>query len=402
VKKNILIITTYFPPVESVATLRMESFAKYLDKDKFNIFVLTTDEFNEYKNPLYNVNIIRIKRHILKLRRIRNFGKFILPIRLIIKIYNRFIVGDENKKWMKRSLSKIMEISKSVSFDIIISSYAPAEAHELAYYIKEKFPLTKWIADMRDEMSLNPYITQEKEQKYNSAVEKKVFERSDAITSVSEPIISNFKKLCHNPNVKFEEILNGYDMDVKYPKYEPKKFRIIYTGSFYGERKPDNFLKALSELVRKNLIPEIQIFFVGKIGVPNILVPEGLKDKCQLISKNLSYRNIHTFRQYCSLLLLIIPSIEKNAYFTKFFDYIATLRPILALVDKNGVAAKLINEINAGYIADVNNIEEIKKVILKAYDDWKKKKCLNFKIQELKQFHRKEQIKKMERIIELI
>ena len=45
-KKHIVLITTWFPPIQGVAVNRMWAFAKYLDKSKFDVTVLTLLEKN--------------------------------------------------------------------------------------------------------------------------------------------------------------------------------------------------------------------------------------------------------------------------------------------------------------------------------------------------------------------
>ena len=46
-KKNILIISIYYPPIQSIASNRIHSFAKYLDKEKYNVYVHTLAQKKE-------------------------------------------------------------------------------------------------------------------------------------------------------------------------------------------------------------------------------------------------------------------------------------------------------------------------------------------------------------------
>jgi hypothetical protein len=70
-KKNILIISYGYPPINDAGAQRPYAIAKYLDKDKFNVTVLTCLNpsaslgVNENFDPaLENVNVIRIKSYI--------------------------------------------------------------------------------------------------------------------------------------------------------------------------------------------------------------------------------------------------------------------------------------------------------------------------------------------------
>jgi hypothetical protein len=53
-------------------------------------------------------------------------------------------------KWKKVTLNKIIAVHESTPFDLIISSYAPAECHEVALNFKKQFSQIPWVADMRD------------------------------------------------------------------------------------------------------------------------------------------------------------------------------------------------------------------------------------------------------------
>lgn len=69
--------------------------------------------------------------------------------------------------------------------------------------------------------------------------------------------------------------------------------------------------------------------------------------------------------------LLILPSkIRVGVYSGKVFDYLSARRSVLALVNPNDVAAKLLDEVNSGYIADFNSLSETKMAINKLYEDW--------------------------------
>jgi hypothetical protein len=75
------------------------------------------------------------------------------------------------------------------------------------------------------------------------------------------------------------------------------------------------------------------------------------------------------------------------------------MRPIIALIDKTDVAAQLIEECNAGFIADFYNIEEIEKAIIEAYILWKNKKTLSYNNSLIQLHHRAYQVKIYEHLI---
>lgn len=59
-------------------------------------------------------------------------------------------------------------------------------------------------------------------------------------------------------------------------------------------------------------------------------------------------------------------------YTGKLFEYLGARRPILMLGPKQGVAAELIREANAGTVVDSSNPQEIKEAILKYYREFER------------------------------
>lgn len=95
-------------------------------------------------------------------------------------------------------------------------------------------------------------------------------------------------------------------------------------------------------------------------------------------------------------MLLISPSdIEEGVYTGKLFDYIGVGRPILGLVPKNDVAAKLIEKSKVGYLAENENVVDVMAAIERAYNDWKNKKILIADKEVIKEHHRKSQVRRL-------
>jgi hypothetical protein len=282
-------------------------------------------------------------------------------------------------------------------FDCIISSFSPQEAHLVAIEFKKKFPSIPWIADMRDEMSANPYIDATTKQTLEK-VEKQVNEFADAVTSVSEPILIDFKKLL--PKVQyFEEIRNGFNHQFIRNLNDNEKnsvFTLGYFGTFYGAIKPNIFFKALSDLKKENLI-EFEVHLVGVHS--NFLIPKAIEKNVNIFPSS-SYLNAIDQMSKSDCNVLINPGGKRKGVFTgKLFDYISVQKPVLAFVDKTDVAAKLIEEFNCGYVAEFDELEENKKIILNAYEDWKQNKIKFASHEHVASLHRKEQVNKLAELI---
>ena len=64
------------------------------------------------------------------------------------------------------------------------------------------------------------------------------------------------------------------------------------------------------------------------------------------------------------------------------------------------MAARLIRDCNAGYIGDFDNMDQIKDIILQAYTDWMLGKKQELNLSLVAKHHRKEQAKRVEKLIE--
>ena len=56
----------------------------------------------------------------------------------------------------------------------------------------------------------------------------------------------------------------------------------------------------------------------------------------------------------------------------KVFEYVAAERPILAAVPPGGAAAKLIDEIGAGIVAPVDDVEALRAALVELHARWKR------------------------------
>ena len=396
-KPHIALITTWFPPENGVAVNRMSAFAKYLSTD-FDVSVFTLgDTEREDTFETCKVYYFPSTSILEKFKHKTTDGWFRHNFISVINIFSAFFGISKLKKWQKNVLNKMISIQKTNKFDLILSSYSPIEPHLVAMSFLDKNSNVPWIADMRDEMSCNPFIGSKEKNRFIE-LEQKINKKANAVLSVSQPIVDDFKKLMPDVNY-FEEIRNGFDHDFRLENSNQEKnatFNIGYFGSFYGIRKPDTFFEALKNLLAKENLP-ISVKIVGAHA--NFSIPNAIKEHVQLLPE-LKYKDAIESMSKMDINLLIHPeTIQKGVYTGKLFDYISVQKPVLGIVDKNDVAAKLLNDFDCGYIADFKNITEIENCILVAYNDWKNNTQRVASQANIQTLHRKEQVEKLKKII---
>ena len=401
-KKHIVLLTTWYPPLQSIAVSRMKSFAKYLDHTKFRLTVVTigTDQQYGLAQEEYG-RVFRIKppRRIFhptfngKDSKIWHYTKVAWK-----KLLSKFS-GDEQGFFVSGASAYLLKLDKEDKIDLVISSFSPAAPHLAAL----KFCQTstaKWIVDMRDEMSLNPQ-SDASTRRFYAGIEEKISKRASALTSVSQPIVDYFKTSV--PGLReYVEIRNGFDCDVlDQPYHFNETFTLLHAGSFYGTRKPDTLLKALSNLHTAGKMPSSWKFCCAG-AARNFSIPDAIKDHVEILPR---VSNDESFSLMCAADLNVLvqpPTGRKGVYTGKLFEYMATRKYILAVVDPEDVAADLIREYKAGYVAGFTDISAIEQCLLQAINAWKQKEKLVSDPQRIMHLHRKFQVQKLNLLIEKV
>ncbi len=396
-KKRIALITTWFPPKRSVAVNRMHAFAKYLSQE-YEVVVFTDDNSkHQEKSENFTIFYNSSKSFINSFKHQTNDSWLRHNFISLLNVTKSYLGYSSLKVWKKDTLIELKKQHTKTPFDLIISSFSPFEPHAVAAkFVKENN--IPWIADMRDEMSKNPFATKG-EIKQLLQQEQLVHLHAKAITSVSYPILDDFRVLM--PNIRhFEEIRNGFDHDLKFePKTKNKVFTIGYFGKFYGQRKPDTFFEALENVIQKNSI-SVKVNIVG--AHKTFTIPNKLRSSIDVFPPY-EYLDAVTFMSKMDANLLVHPSgMHKGVYTGKVFDYISSARTVIGVIDKNDVAAELINNLNCGYVADFYDIAEIEKVIMEAYTDWKNNVLKIATQAEIDKLHRENEVQKLIELIEKI
>lgn len=398
--KRIALITTWFPPQESVATNRMLAFAEFLsERFEVEVFCLAKEEKSIDWKPNIKVHYSASNEIFERLQDKTSDGAILHKMKVGTRIILSKVIPNPLVKWQKSTLSKLKQIHSKNNFDCIISSYSPQEAHLVAIDFKKEYSKIPWIADMRDEMAANPYLdTQTKNRLL--AIEKEVNEYADALTTVSEPILLDFQKSMPKIAV-FEEIRNGFNHQFKRDLNSELRndvFTFGYFGTFYGKRKPTILLEALKQITAENAAFDFQLEIIG--AHQNFTIPSEIANKIKM-HPPLAYKEAIAKMATMDANIQIHPKSEQKGIFTgKLFDYISVQKPVLAFVDTEDVAAQLIQDFNCGYVADFSDLEANKKVILEAFNDWKMNNVKFANDEQVQSLHRRNQVENLIKLIE--
>ena len=394
-KRHIVLITSWFPPKQGVAVARMLGFVRYLDQQKNTITVISEGSPSTEVTSFGTVATVEAKSRVSKLGFKPGEHKVIHYSKVLWNVALSRMKGVIDRDWAVAACSQLEKINTQHPVDVVISSYAPASTHLAAYLFCKSRPQIKWIADMRDEMSLNPHLSFH-ERKQLAKIEQLVDQRADTITTVSAPILNDFRKLLTNVK-QFEEVRNGFDHQLQFDYHFNPVFTISYAGTFYGAIKPDTFFKGLEIFTDKNKV-QVHLQFVGTHR--NFNLPDVFKNHCTFIPRCSSEEALQHMAAADANLLLLPTIGRKGVYSGKIFEYISVRKPLIAAIDTSDVAADLILETNSGFVAAFDQPEKIAEAIASAYTLWKDNKKMPAYSDKVEQLHRRYQVQRLEKLIE--
>jgi glycosyltransferase involved in cell wall biosynthesis len=429
--REVLFIAYYFPPLGGSGVIRPLKFAKYLPQYGWKPTILTVSKGDSFvfDDTLLSelsdqVTVERVEAvQLLKTSQAKNIAERLKPAkqgesitrllrsslaRLLRALYFSVFIPDDKVGWLVPAVRKASQLKQRHNFEIIFATSPPQTNLLVATQVKRRLKIPV-IIDYRDEWTTDPH---KREPNFitkwlNRYLEKRVINNSDAITVMSKGVLNNLyeAKLVTKTNKIICKILpNGFDpadFNVTTSALLTEKFKIVYTGSFYGElRVPDPFLHALHVWLR--IAPEVrndlQVLFQGSIYPQH----QNLRNELQLndilqISDPVPYHQAVATQQLASILLLIMGKGEGTAILPgKVFEYLGAKRPILAIVHPEGEAAALIKRTNTGVVVDPDDTHAIVKALQDFYTEWRTGEISYSPVDdEVKLYSRREQARQL-------
>lgn len=400
-KKNILIISYSYPPLNVPAAQRPYALAKYLDKSKFNINVITCKNpmsyfgFNKnFDSNLDNVNVIKINSYFglnntesnsTSKNKVKKKFFFSIIKTLIFDIGQKLVFPDRGMFWypkVKGYLKKNEELLSTT--DVVISLSPMFNNHRIARYIKSINKNIEWIADFSDFHYVDGWESKKGIKAFmHKGLEESIIKESSRLNFVTKTMLKAYKNYYPSFSDKMYCTYNGFDK-TDFPdeveSLNSDKVTIFYAGTFYnGLRSPLPLMKILDRAIDDNLLKceEIEIQIAGNI-----------EDSVKEEMKNfLSYQSINFLGSLprnkaleqmikATFLLLIVANI-KSHYQTvpiKLFEYIAARRPIINFAPIISEPSQIIEEMNLGYNFNTLdfNLEESYSLFKKIFLEYKK------------------------------
>ncbi len=370
-KKNILIISYAYPPLNDAGAQRPFAVAKHLNKEKYNITVITCKNPNavlgvneNFNDSLENVNLIRVHSYVgggvnnfknSQTKGINFFGKI---KRGIFKVGQWIMFPDKGMFWYPNVIKFLKKNNELISnTDYIFSTSPGVTNHRIALYVKKKNKNVKWIADFRDfnyvenwhkKIGIKSFL--------HKKLEKAIINQSSKLTFVTKTMQDAYQKFYPQFKDKMFSVYNGFDKE-DFPNTSQnisEKLSFFYAGSFYnGLRSPLPFLQLLDKAFEENLLnpKDIILQIAGKVDEDMKLNMKSYKSYyCIEFLGNLPRTEVLKYMGKTTFLWLIVGNIKAH-YQTipiKLFEYIAARRPILNFAPKESEPSKIIEEKKLG------------------------------------------------------
>ncbi len=289
-----------------------------------------------------------------------------------------FVLPDPFIGWIPNAFMKGLDLCHTDGIDLIYASSPPMSAAVVGYLLKRRthIPL---VIDFRDPWTLLEDPLMRYPSSFHKSIdqhmERHIFRGADHIIAATPHIAQSYSIAYPEAKDKITTICNGFDSaDFKQPPTKFKKFTITYTGTLFdsGHRPYGLFLEALRNLIDGGSIKEeeIQVFFIGskRPKLVKDITHYGLQTICT-VTEQVPYEQALSCAASSSLLLLIELT---NALTQKVYEYLATGRPILAIV-REGTLARLVRKYSPhSCVITSKSVDEISDNIIAAYYKWQR------------------------------
>ena len=393
---RLLIVTSFFPPLNSIASHRPYSWAKQWSASGHDITVLTTQKTRHASTdlalPIAGFSVVEAPLPPLIQRLKQSYQAGSSP-------HSKASTSSSSPlhqalNWIKRSTgtfdschmpdltdfwvgSALRSLKAQKPWDVVISTAPPFPVHRLADRIRKAGLARRWVMDYRDLIVDSP-ITQAlfPFNHLETWLERRYINTADAITTVSAGLQATLQR--RYPEAAIHVIENGYDPSnlatlSKEPFFPSDGiFRMAYLGYIYpGKRDPGPLFQTIKELAQdpchRTLLDRLEVLFYGpEMGdVPKLVEAYGVAPWVTLGGFVSHSDALRIQRDVNALLFLSWTDTEVDGMLTgKLFEYLSANTPIVALgAAKPAVSEHLITEAQAGLVLG-RDVPSIKRYLV--------------------------------------
>ncbi|MCB0494323.1 MAG: glycosyltransferase family 4 protein [Cyclobacteriaceae bacterium] len=404
--KKALIITYYWPPSGGSGVQRWLKFAKYLSRMGWEPYVFTPE------NPSFTIQDESLEKDVPNTVEVIKFPIW-EPYHLFFKIQRlfgkkevkqsdfistgkksffqsvsswirgNFFIPDARVFWVKPSVTFLTDFIQSNHIEKIITTGPPHSIHLIGQGLKKKMPHIMWVADFRDPWSewdlLDTLSLTSWARAKHRRLEHEVLSQADKVITIAP---YHVKRLAFLGNRQVDLITNGFDEEDfdKIEHVRNEKFTIRHIGVVDELRDPRPVMNALKGMLLGNqiLADTIAVEFIGNVNsaFKSFVEQDNVLSQITRFISQVPHSELLEIYAQTDLQMLVLAhtAIAPGNLPGKFFEYLASGNPILAIGPVDGDAAGVLKETNAGVIHERDNEEDIKSSLQTFYSDWEANK----------------------------
>jgi glycosyltransferase involved in cell wall biosynthesis len=400
-QKKVLIVTYYWPPSGGSGVQRWLKFVKYLDKAGWETYVTTPE------NPSFTMSDPSLLRdvpantEVLRLpiwepydfffrlsalfgkkkpaaSDMVSVGKKSFFQRISTWVRGNLFVPDPRVFWVKPATAFLNEFVKTNQIDKIVTTGPPHSIHLIGLALKKKNPALKWIADFRDPWSewdlLDTLSLTGWARGRHRSLERKVLQTADRVITIGPYHVQRFESLGGR---KVDGITNGFDTDdfEQVTKVRTEKFTIRHTGIVDELRDPRPFMLAL-KAVAGEMNGEVVVEFIGNVNsaFKDFVNNDAVLSPITRFTQTVPHKELLQLYGRTDLLLLVLAhtALAPGNLPGKFFEYLASGVPIVAVGPVVGDVADVLKTSGAGEIFERSSQSAIEALLRRKFELWKK------------------------------
>ena len=399
--KRVLVVSYYFPPAGGPGVQRVLKTVKYLRDFGYEPTVLTVAD-GAY--PQHDATLMQDVPDGVAVHRTQALDPFGVYGRLTGRSRKEAVVlgsttretglmgalgrwlranvflPDARVGWVPYAIREARRLFQEEPFDVVLTSGPPHSSHLIGRALKRRDGVA-WVADFRDPWTgINFYHELPMSalaRRFDRRLERSVLREADRITTVSPSWARLLAEQAGRPESTVTVVHNGYDaddMDLAVGGTVRKdRFVLAHVGSLYASRNPVAFWAALSGLRKSGNLADLQIRLVGGVDddVQRVLTAQGLDAITEFVPYVPHHEATQAMAEAALLLLVIEPFAHADGMITgKLYEYLASGRPVLALGEPEGDAARLLTETGGGYLVGRSDVEAMAALLRDQYAAW--------------------------------
>jgi len=411
--KSVLVIAYIFPPIGGGGVQRTLKFVKYLPSFGWRPVVLTPREANFSYYDYTLVDEIPTEAKIYRTASLDPGRRYhavrdLLPtdseegtgagapwyrkltrpfLQPAFKVAhwlanNLIFVPDTRVGWIPFAVAAGVKVIRGEKIDAIYATGDPWSNFLIAL-ILSRLTGKPFIMDMRDAWTLSPDVGWGRVRStIEDFWERRCIRAAYNVINITEQATQAYRE--KYPEVepsRFHCITQGFDpSDFEGIGAIPsEKFTIASTSTYYDFRTPESFLKALRKLMDGNpeLERDIRVRFMGIGGeiIKASVEKHSLTDMVEILPYG-PHRESVQFLMSSDVLLLDREAVSGEKIKTvtttaKVFEYLASGKPILAVVPPDSAASAFIRSTDSGVVVDPEDTEKIAEAIYALYKQHK-------------------------------